>query len=321
MTEFSLTRMVNVGEYILNRMSYYQDSLKRFIKSDRPMMLIIGQHGSGKTQLVKHFSDKLSPEYRTLHINGNESCPPHQLVTLICQQWDVNEDPDLTSHRNQLDTLLNQIHQQHVPNVLIVSNAQNLNIATLAAISHLANAQEKPPVSLHIILSGEVNLEDKIQSLMTQAPPSLLLQPLSRKETFQYIKYRLNKLNKSQPISPPNDIIEKIYEHSGGFPSLINHLTQRWLCDEKSIKNKRDIKGTTPPNEPLQQTDTNKRKIFWQKHVVKITSTTCLIILAVGFWTYQHKAPYHHHRKVIAMKRPLPITPGKLPVNVGLKSF
>ncbi len=313
-----------MSEYILNRISYYQDSLKRFIKSDQPIMLILGQNGSGKTHLINQFCKSSLADYRIVNIDGNDNYQPQQLIACLCQQWDMVEDPELTSHRQQLDNLLNQIHQQHIPSVLVLTNAQNSNIATLAAICHLASIQGEPPVSLHIILSGEVSLEDKINSLMVHTPPCLLLQPLSKKETFQYVKYRLNKLNKSQAVMPSNSVIERIYEHSGGFPSLINHLTQRWLYHE--ILDKPNTTAETPePGElPMQRLRNYYDKTgdsIWEKHAVKITASTCLALLAVGFWVYQHKDNTHHSVQMLAIKKPPQIVQAKLPSQVEIRSL
>lgn len=313
-----------MSEYILNRISYYQDSLKRFIKSDQPIMLIIGQTGSGKTQLIDQFCSSSLTDYRIVNINGNDNCQPQQLIARMCEQWDIVEDPGLTSHRQQLGNLLNQIHQQHMPSVLIVTNAQNSNIATLAAICHIASIQSDPPVSLHIILSGEVSLEDKINSLMVHTPPCLLLQPLSKKETFQYVKYRLNKLNKSQAVMPSNSVIERIYEHSGGFPSLINHLTQRWLYHEILDKPNTDTETPEPRDLPMQRLRNyydKTRGSIWEKHAVKITATTCLALLAVGFWVYQHKGTTHPSRQMLAIKKPPQVIQAKLPKQVEIRSL
>lgn len=312
-----------MSEYLNNRLNYYIDSLNRFIKSARPLMLIIGQQGSGKKELLYEFIQQLLPECKTINIVGNNDFEPQQLVDIFCEEWHLTRDPHLSSQRQQLDELLTQLRDQKKHFILIVRDAHQLNISTLAAISHLAGRQESTPIALHIIIAGEMELEDKIASLMAQIPPSLLLQPLTKKETSHYIRYRLSKLRKTDPIVPSQEIIDDIYQQSGGFPSIINHLTQKWLYhhileDDKSALPISDSTLILSPSRARMTTNTT-----WQKHGVKLIASSCLLVLGIGIWIFNHKDMLNTllmHKSQTLMMTQKTATPPRVSVTIVKKS-
>lgn len=271
-------------EHYLDRVNYYHDSLTRFIKSSRPLMLIIGQPGAGKDQLIDQFCASTPPSQRPLKIIGDPALTPSDILKHFAQTWNLAIPSIQKSHRLQFNAMLSELRQQDQQRTLIITQAHHLSIASLAALCHLSRAQENSPVALHLILVGQVALEDNIASLMTTSPPSLLIQPLNQKETFHYIKYRLNKLNKTMPVTPSQEIMQKIYNHSGGFPSLINHLIQRWIYQETS-NHSQTIEAATSLSASQESTTLFPRKKY--RFIALSAFTTCLLC-AGTFWVIMH---------------------------------
>lgn len=267
-----------MSNYYFSKLGYYTDSLKRFIRSDKPLMLVIGQPGSGKKQALESFCQQTT-SHRILEIQADANMQPRDMINLLCQHWQLRPPAETSSssYRKQLDHLLNEISQQQTPSVLIIHYAQTLRTSTLAALAHLSNRQQSPPISLHLILAGAVSLEDKISNLMAQMPPSLLMQALTHKETSHYIQYRLNKLCKNKPITPNQKVIDTIFQQSGGYPNLINQLIEQWL-QKKTHHKKRTIKPSAKP--------------FWRQHAIKTKtlSVAAIALAAAGLW-YQHHSP------------------------------
>lgn len=328
-----------MGQQFLNRIRYYLDALQRFIRSEHPLMLVIGPQGSGKRPLLEAFSQEISDEVRLLSLESHAELTPQDLIDFICEQWQLEHDSAGSSQRQQLDYLLRQVRDRQ-QSIILCNNAQKLSISTLAALMHLASQQEDPPVNIHLILAGEAELEDKISSLTVQTPPRLLMQPLSKKETFHYINYRLSKLDSNHSVSLGPEVLEEIYLQSGGFPNLINHTIQKWLCEkildandepfEKSLfaeekpafptamSNKQD----DLPIKNLKKRPNREVKSFWQQHTIKTTALSCLALAAIGLWLL-HKQPVTDKPQAVALNLPksAPTSNQKNPQPITMQSL
>jgi len=110
--------------------------------------------------------------------------------------------------------------------VLIIDEAQNLSIEVLEDLRLLTNFENADKKLIQIILSGQVQLEEKLKApeltqLSQRIGFSCRLIPLNYEETKDYIENRLSVSGATAPIFTLK-AIKEIYSHSKGIPRVIN---------------------------------------------------------------------------------------------------
>ena len=196
---------------------------------------ITGEVGAGKTTLCKALLNELHGKAKTAFIL-NSNLSETQLLEAIVEDFGLHS-PRRT--KISLMRTLNSFLLEELTNnsnvVLILDEAQNIKTSTLEGIRLLSNLETDKQKLFQIILVGQPELRDKLNS------PSLLqlrqrigirfhLNPLSREEIDRYIYHRLSVAGSQGDIVFEDDAIEKIYKYSGGIPRLINVV-----CDKAML--------------------------------------------------------------------------------------
>jgi len=120
------------------------------------------------------------------------------------------------------------------PAVLIVDEAQNLSPEVLEEIRLLTNLETSTEKLLQIVLSGQPELEDKLnQPQLRQVRQRIVLRcktyPLTLKQVCGYVAERLRIAGcDGQPIFAP-EAVEVMHQHTGGIPRVINLLCEHAL--------------------------------------------------------------------------------------------
>jgi general secretion pathway protein A len=121
--------------------------------------------------------------------------------------------------------------------VMIIDEAQNLSIELLEQIRMLSNLETEKEKLLQIVLVGQPELRDKLNSAsLRQLRQRIMvryhLPPLSFDELDQYIKHRLSVagLNAEKQSIFTKESLQLIQHYSGGIPRLINVL-----CDKAML--------------------------------------------------------------------------------------
>jgi len=113
--------------------------------------------------------------------------------------------------------------------LLIVDEAQNLSNKVLEEIRMLSGVETTKEKVLRIILAGQPELNDKLNSpMLIQLAQRIRLRfhltPLSKNDTSAYIQHRLEVAgSQGRQIFEP-DTFALIYGYTGGVPRLVNTL-------------------------------------------------------------------------------------------------
>src|SRR5262249_23254872 len=110
--------------------------------------------------------------------------------------------------------------------VLIIDEAQNLSVEVLEEIRLLTNFENDDKKLIQIILSGQVQLEEKLKlpelnQLSQRVGFSCRLIPLNYEQTKDYIESRLSIAGVIAPLFTAK-AIKEIYIQSKGIPRVIN---------------------------------------------------------------------------------------------------
>jgi general secretion pathway protein A len=210
------------------------DSLLYGIYQREGFMVLTGDIGTGKTTTCRALLGKLDHRVKTAVI-FNSFLTEEELLESILQ--DLGLATKGKSRKKLIDELNKFLLQQlsegnHVS--LIVDEAQNLSIPVLEQIRMLSNLETEKEKMLQIVLLGQLELEEKLQSpelkqLGQRVAIRHRLLPLTQAETEGYINQRLTVAGAQGNITFSDAALYDIYLFSDGIPRLINLLCDRAL--------------------------------------------------------------------------------------------
>jgi len=135
----------------------------------------------------------------------------------------------------ELGSYLVRRHQQNLTTVLVAYEAHHLSADVLEEIRLLTNLETAQDKLLQILLVGQPELDDKLDSVeLRQLKQRVALRsqllPLNLAETRGYIQRRLHIAGaKSATVLFPDDTVAKIYHHANGIPRVINTVCENAL--------------------------------------------------------------------------------------------
>ena len=207
------------------------------IHNRKGILMVTGEIGTGKTTLCCTLLNRLDRNTKTaLLLNPNFS--EVQLLHLITKDLGI---PGKFKNKFELINGLNQFLLEETARghnvVLIIDEAQNLNIKQLEQIRLLSNLETEKEKLFQMILVGQPELTEKLKlpelrQLNQRISVRFHILPLDRLELRGYIEHRLKvaSSNRENPRVQFNDkAIDIIFEQSQGIPRMVNILCDRAL--------------------------------------------------------------------------------------------
>jgi type II secretory pathway predicted ATPase ExeA len=198
-------------------------------------VVITGEIGAGKTTLIETFLRELTADVVVAQINQTQLSPTAFLQTVLVQ---FGFSPFEMKKPEVLATLNRFLTEQHVNGrkvLLIIDEAQNLSYRVLEEIRMLSGIETAKEKVLRIILAGQPELNDKLNSkelvqLTQRVRLRFHLSALSVPETSSYIDHRLEVAGSQGRRIFAEDTYSVIYKYTGGVPRLVNTL-----CDTSMV--------------------------------------------------------------------------------------
>ncbi len=191
-----------------------------------------GEVGTGKTTLCRAFLDGLDDNTEVAYI-FNPRLSSIELLRTINDEFGIPSDADNTKELiDTLNTFLMKIKTEGKNAILLIDEAQNLDKDVLEQLRLLSNLETNTSKLLQIILVGQPELQKMLDSyelrqLQQRITLSWTLTPLSRKETREYIRHRVNIASKKTGDRFSEPAYRMIYNYSRGIPRLINIACDR----------------------------------------------------------------------------------------------
>jgi type II secretory pathway predicted ATPase ExeA len=192
-------------------------------------VVITGEIGAGKTTLIETFLHELTADVAVAQINQTQLSPTAFLQTVLVQfgfsPFGMRK-PEVLATLNQF---LTDQHRNGRKVLLIIDEAQNLSYRVLEEIRMLSGIETTKEKVLRIILAGQPELNDKLNSrelvqLTQRVRLRFHLTALSAPETSSYIDHRLEVAGSQGRRIFVEESYPAIFKYTGGVPRLINTL-------------------------------------------------------------------------------------------------
>ena len=195
------------------------DHLLYGINQRKGFVTITGEVGAGKTTLCRALLRRLDNKTKTSLI-FNSTLPEGQLLEAILNDFGIMPErrSKVAFLRKLNEYLLEQITCDNNV-VLIVDEAQNLRFSTLEMIRMLSNLETEKEKLLQIVLVGQPELRDKLNSpkllqLRQRISVRFHVKALEEDEVRSYIEHRLKVAGSPGNIAFSPESINCIYNYS-----------------------------------------------------------------------------------------------------------
>ena len=236
-------KFIWLGEKHLEALS----TLKYGIIENKGFLLLTGDVGTGKTILINCLVTKL--DIKTIIATIPD--PDLEIVDFfnsLADSFKINKNfeskGDFLVH---LKDFLHKAHSEDTSVLLIIDEAQRLNHKLLEEIRLLSNIElyNKKLINIFFVGQDEFNdilMEDRNRAVRQRITVRYNIDPLTKSETGEFIKHRLEVAGAKGNIFSASAIHE-IHIFSSGYPRLINVICDHALLTgyTKGIK-KIDVK-------------------------------------------------------------------------------
>lgn len=200
-------------------------------------VMLTGEVGTGKTTIIRCLLEQL-PENTDIAIILNPMASAPELLCTICDELGasyIDDDVGIKELTDALNDFLLKNHRKGRRTVLLIDEAQLLDVPVLEQIRLLTNLETTTDKLLQIILVGQPELKTllarpELRQLSQRITARFHLEALTLAETQAYIAHRLSIAGMPEHLRPfDEDMIKRIHHFSGGIPRLINVLCERLL--------------------------------------------------------------------------------------------
>ncbi len=205
------------------------------VRSRRGFIVLTGEVGTGKTTMLECLRDILDAQRTEFAFIFNSRLTPDQFFEMMAYDFDLKCDrKSKTDVLFALNTLLIEQAHRNRTCVLIVDEAHNLEWDVLEEIRLLGNLENRQGKLLQIILSGQPELDRKLDApnlrqLKQRIVLRCSLNPLNPEETAAYIGTRMARAGMPNQTVFSLELLEEIYRRSRGIPRVINLLCDNLL--------------------------------------------------------------------------------------------
>ncbi|MFZ5571140.1 MAG: AAA family ATPase [Thermodesulfobacteriota bacterium] len=195
---------------------------------------ITGEAGTGKTTVCRMFLENLDERTEAAYI-FNPKLDSLQLLKAVTTELGMGADADnIKELIDVLNAYLMECKTQGKNVLLVIDEAQNLDKDVLEQLRLLSNLEMNAAKLIQIILVGQPELTETLDSYeLRQLSQRITLRcrllPLTRKETGEYIRHRLNIAAHGPRVKFTGPAIRAIYRYSRGIPRLISIVCDRAL--------------------------------------------------------------------------------------------
>ena len=214
------------------------------VRRHKGFIVLTGEVGTGKTMLVRALLQLLSAADIAYAYLFNSLLGPLDFLHYIAGDFGLAANG---KSKSEMLLLLNNFvisrHQRKLTTVLIVDEAHHLSAEVLEEVRLLTNLETAQNKLLQIVLVGQPELEEKLDSyelrqLKQRIAVRAALKPLTVEETNGYVQARLRLAGAEEDMCHlfPEETICALHGVSRGIPRLVNTVCENALINGYSQK-------------------------------------------------------------------------------------
>jgi len=197
---------------------------------------LTGEIGSGKSTLIKYFTQQLDPmHYQPVYINIS-NLKPRDFYSEVLQVLGEEPIASLTKARRLwVQTIENRHDQQDKSLVIVIDEAQDMSDTMLLELRFILNHQMDSLSLFPLILVGQPELRrtlrlKKYEAISQRVQLQYHLGGLTKEETFAYIRHRMKTSDLSSPVFAES-ALSLIHSATQGIPRIMNLICTQVLYE------------------------------------------------------------------------------------------
>ncbi|WNM64071.1 AAA family ATPase [Candidatus Nitrospira neomarina] len=205
------------------------------IKEKKGFIAVTGQVGLGKTTILRSFLNQ-NPQanQETVYLLNPNLSFTNLLKTLLRELGHTPIEGDDAEVLEQLHFVLIDKYREGRTVVLLIDEAQNMPVDTLEHLRMLSNLETPKDKLIQIVLLGQPELDAlldryELRQLRQRIAVRAIIQPLSKPESFEYIRHRLDKAGGEGKKIFTKSATALIVQEAKGIPRRLNILCDNAL--------------------------------------------------------------------------------------------
>ncbi len=214
------------------------------IRETKGLIFLAGPVGVGKTTILYSFFEQIKNQAKIVFFQGGLSRDRMTFLKDLCTQFGISPDHDSLPGITQAIKNYNlKKMRQGKSVVLLVDEAQELDIEELNHFHYLNNLEVPKAKLLQIIFCGSGDMDERLRnerllSLRQRVAIRCRINPLSPEESVEYIFHRLHIAGYSRDNLFTTEAIWRIVNYAGGIPRVINVVCDNAMIIAFALKNK-----------------------------------------------------------------------------------
>jgi type II secretory pathway predicted ATPase ExeA len=219
------------------------------VERGQGIALLTAPAGMGKSLLCQRLISNLKAQFATIYL-GNANFPTRRslLQAILLELGDEYSRSDEAELRHTLQKRLHGLRRQHEALLLVVDESHLFESDLLEEIRTLADIAAEGQPLVRIVLSGQLELEERLtdrrfDALNQRLGTHAYLEPLTQNESAEYLHHRIEQSGGDAESVFTEEGFSIIVRASGGVPRCLNQLADHSLllafaADEKPVKEK-----------------------------------------------------------------------------------
>ena len=205
------------------------------ITRHKGFLLLTGEVGTGKTTLLRAALAQIPPDTDTALVINTVGLTPMDLLKLIAAEFGIEGSLESTAdYVIALNRMLLERLRMGRNTVLIIDEAQNLDMETHEEERLLSNLETDTSKLMQIVLTGQPELlrmlsSPALRQLRQRIAVEHHMEPLIQEEIHPYLAHRMSVAGAEFGDVFEEEVEAPFFQFSGGCPRLISLLADRVL--------------------------------------------------------------------------------------------
>lgn len=276
------------------------------VKQRKGFISITGEVGVGKTTIVRSYLEQVEKKKLKIIYVFNSNVTFAALLKTIFQEMGVVPlSEEVYDMVNQLHELLIEEYRNGCNVVLIIDEAQNMPVETLENLRMLSNLETSTDKLIQIIFSSQPEFQKKLdmkelRQLKQRIAVKATIQPLSAKESLEYIRHRIGKVSSETSTIFSVGALEMIVREAKGIPRVINILCENSLITAMGYKKK--CVSSRVAKEVIADFTGFRKKMQGKRIFAYVVAGAIVVCASVGYY-YRESLPFIHWQSALPESR------------------